>query len=715
MTRKPNTGFKTYAAVQQFAAGLMKCGSSRAANELMNRLLAGKEVTPSIVSAVLISAHAHKNPNSAFHFMQFCRQVYDFTYSAEHYSLAVRCGLDPKTLGDHFFPDVPAELRRSGRLPADGVRSNHAEAPQVATKLTGQASAGSAELPYCSRTYKEMMELPIVRYYAAQKVLTDAKDVSQFTTKLSASLSRDVSFATSRNIYRDDMSLFAKVNPLLQFAPAIREKYLRCDAVRTSKARVDIGGKDAPLIVARTPTAKNYMKQLHDKGLVSIQSVGSSLAVEFMQIEPGMHVLDMCAAPGNKTLSILEKVGRSSGLVIANDQSADRVKSLHRRFAPFGASNLLITKYPAERFPSRVSMLRNATSDMEPQSSQVETRTTAKLSFDRVLVDISCSGDGRILKDPHILPRWNPFDGVLNFPHQKQALLRALQLVKPGGLVLYVTCSLNPLENEAVISALLRSYPDEIRVTRLHREGTPTGYTTKLRPGLTTWGVPQSSEAHQFRPASSQAGQDGNSHRSIFHETPACLARVGDVVCTGSALMAVDQHNEMFPLHLTQPGSVGEWITKSLTECRRLVPTDDDDSSTGFFFALLKKVKELPPTPTEVCMETHSGRNRMLEVLTALGIGKSFFNEHVLAFHGSFQQVSYVLSKSLSRSLGTSGLRNQERLRFPSGQAGSIRPLCTLSIDDGRSLTHQGVQLVGSFASPGRRITIEEKAFLLLV
>ncbi|KAL7574862.1 hypothetical protein ACA910_010697 [Epithemia clementina (nom. ined.)] len=192
---------------------------------------------------------------------------------------------------------------------------------------------------------------------------------------------------------------------------------------------------------------------------------------------PGSRVLDLCASPGSKTLQALEVVGQS-GKIKANDIHSSRLESLRgavQRANPPYASRIKYTNLDARKFP------------IPPEN---------KL-FDTILCDVPCSGDGTIRKDGHILPNWTPQTSNALHPIQVRILARALKCLRVGGVMCYSTCSLNPVENEAVVAACL-NMKGEFSAAEL--VDIPPLHDFNLRPGVSHWGVADySHECHHQR------------------------------------------------------------------------------------------------------------------------------------------------------------------------------------------------------------------------
>ncbi len=187
-------------------------------------------------------------------------------------------------------------------------------------------------------------------------------------------------------------------------------------------------------------------------GLIYPMTLSSSLPVYALEPKPGELILDLCAAPGSKTTQIAQ-VTEDRAVIVANDRRLDRITALVANLRRLGVACAVTTVYRGEQFPMEVS-------------------------FDKVLVDAPCSGEGRYRKG---------YEGELLYQKegrtnlsgiQKGLLVRAYDLLKPGGLLVYSTCTINPEENEAVVDYLLRKRQAEL----LSWEAPLPSH-----PGLTEW------------------------------------------------------------------------------------------------------------------------------------------------------------------------------------------------------------------------------------
>ncbi|OTA63765.1 S-adenosyl-L-methionine-dependent methyltransferase [Hypoxylon sp. EC38] len=247
-------------------------------------------------------------------------------------------------------------------------------------------------------------------------------------------------------------------------------------------------------------------------GNISRQEVVSMIPPLLMDVEPGMTVLDLCAAPGSKAAQLLEMIhageearirkfrqslgetssqgadedvdlsvdagddGRATGLLIANDSDYKRSHMLVHQLKRLSSPNMLVTNHDATLYPA-IKLPRNPD---QPDKGQY-------LKFDRILADVPCSGDGTLRKNFNLWFDWRPTNALGLHATQVRILVRALQMLKVGGRVVYSTCSMNPVENEAVVvSAIERcGGPDKIEIIDC-KDRLPG---LKRSPGMHQWHV----------------------------------------------------------------------------------------------------------------------------------------------------------------------------------------------------------------------------------
>jgi 16S rRNA (cytosine967-C5)-methyltransferase len=199
----------------------------------------------------------------------------------------------------------------------------------------------------------------------------------------------------------------------------------------------------------RVSGATSVLRELVELGEVYLQDEASQLVAHLVDGKAGDDILDLCAAPGGKTTLIATRA-HDSARIIATDISAQRLETLRRSVAQ-------------QQLTSITPMVLDGTSPL-PFSDV----------FDRVLVDAPCSGTGTLRHNPEIRWRLREAD-ILNLAAQQKELLRnAARVVKPGGRLIYSTCSVEPEENEDVVSDFLGS-TEEFRVVAQETNSTDLG------------------------------------------------------------------------------------------------------------------------------------------------------------------------------------------------------------------------------------------------
>ena len=170
---------------------------------------------------------------------------------------------------------------------------------------------------------------------------------------------------------------------------------------------------------------------LHDLGVYYIQEPAAMSIVSLLNIRPGDYVLDMCAAPGGKTLQAALKVTQE-GVVLANDISHSRALTLSQNVERMGMRNIIV--------------VNNNLADIYPFYLN---------TFDKIILDAPCSGSGMFRKDEKMIDDWS-YHKVLTCKQSQIALLElAYAMLKPGGTIAYSTCSFSKEENEDVVNHLL--------------------------------------------------------------------------------------------------------------------------------------------------------------------------------------------------------------------------------------------------------------------
>lgn len=205
-----------------------------------------------------------------------------------------------------------------------------------------------------------------------------------------------------------------------------------------------------------------------ENGFISRQEAVSMIPPLVLDVHHGHKVLDMCAAPGSKTAQLLEylkhdirseKLTNESrdyekkdlfddGMVVANDLDNKRCYMLVHQSSRLNSPNCIIINQDASKLPRMWKSLEDG--------------SKAELKFDRILCDVPCSGDGTARKNVDIWKKWNVQNGNNFHRMQSKILRRGLELLEVGGLLVYSTCSLNPIENEAVVASILKESKGDV-------------------------------------------------------------------------------------------------------------------------------------------------------------------------------------------------------------------------------------------------------------
>ncbi|MDN5364768.1 MAG: hypothetical protein PWQ91_1833 [Eubacteriales bacterium] len=186
-------------------------------------------------------------------------------------------------------------------------------------------------------------------------------------------------------------------------------------------------------------------------GIYYIQEPSAMLPAAVLRPQPGEKVLDLCAAPGGKTTQLAGYL-RGKGLLVANDTSPVRLKGLIKNVELAGITNCTVTNETPERLAKWFPAF-----------------------FDCVLVDAPCSGEGMFRKDPGMLKEWRA-SSVLSYSRKQSHIMRAAaRLLRPGGRLVYSTCTFDPRENEEVIDRFLQEHPEFELVDIPRTEGMASG------------------------------------------------------------------------------------------------------------------------------------------------------------------------------------------------------------------------------------------------
>ena len=191
----------------------------------------------------------------------------------------------------------------------------------------------------------------------------------------------------------------------------------------------------------------------HHAGMFYIQEPAAMVPVESIDIEPEWKVLDLCAAPGGKSSQIKNKLGEN-GVLVSNEIVPSRCKILTGNMERMGFKNVVTTC-------------------MHPQKLSKEFPET----FDMIMVDAPCSGEGMFRKEEIAIDEWTPKNVLMCAERQAEILDCAVKMLKQGGYIVYSTCTFSLHENEMTVDSFLQRYPEFelVPTTERVRENTADG------------------------------------------------------------------------------------------------------------------------------------------------------------------------------------------------------------------------------------------------
>ena len=184
------------------------------------------------------------------------------------------------------------------------------------------------------------------------------------------------------------------------------------------------------------PDARPGLHPFHEAGVYYLQEASAMAPVALLDPQPGEKVCDLCAAPGGKSTQIAGRMA-GQGLLLCNEINPKRAKILSRNIERMGVCNALVTNEHPQKLADALPGF-----------------------FDRVLIDAPCSGEGMFCKEEAAVTDWSPETVLMCANRQKEILDSGAQLVRPGGRLVYSTCTFAPEENEHAIDAFLRRHPE---------------------------------------------------------------------------------------------------------------------------------------------------------------------------------------------------------------------------------------------------------------
>ena len=214
---------------------------------------------------------------------------------------------------------------------------------------------------------------------------------------------------------------------------------LRYNPLKGDRPALPFAGADVPWEpegVYYDPEARPGLHVYHEAGVYYLQEASAMAPVALLDPQPGETVCDLCAAPGGKTTQIAGRM-LGEGFLLCNEINPKRAKILSRNIERMAVANALVTNEHPENLSKRFPAF-----------------------FDRVLVDAPCSGEGMFRKEEAAVTDWSQETVEMCARRQAEILHSAARMVRPGGRLVYSTCTFAPEEDEEAVAAFLDSHPE---------------------------------------------------------------------------------------------------------------------------------------------------------------------------------------------------------------------------------------------------------------
>lgn len=454
-----------------------------------------------------------------------------------------------------------------------------AEQQRRSRKWRGRRKRGKvANLPYHKIT---MSNQAFELYYCTQHGLTD-EDSEAFLAALRRDLPQCIRQRSYHTLSDACLSLVQQAGAPVSVMPWAPDSFLYRVSSHDIRRDPQLRALKAALVTA---CATGAIQRCEEVSLIPPLCLG---------LGHGERVLDMCAAPGTKASLAADLLlapgcmGSSAmegGALWCNDLDFSSAGLLAGRVAAgVPTPHLLVSYSDAARLP------------------------LAGGTFDKVICDVPCSGDGAIRKAPNKWSKWKPIDGISHHKAQLQLLRRALYLTRPGGLVVFSTCSMNPMENEAVVCAALRLAQGAVSV-----EAPPVLLGLQWAPGLATWRVPDTAQWGALLPTDPEQQHEDRGRDTCIDSTRS--AENGYAI---DARLWLEESTpataSLFPPSSSEQGAAH--LRVQLQRCMRILPHLQD--SSGFFVACLRVAETgypegcaIPPPPST---PSHQKRAWIFEV-----------------------------------------------------------------------------------------------------
>lgn len=468
-----------------------------------------------------------------------------------------------------------------------------------------------------------------------------------------------------------------------------------------------------------------------DNGYISRQETVSMIPPLVLDVQWGHNVLDMCAAPGSKTAQLLEylkhnisdeKINEENnkkkassndlfddGMVVANDVDNKRCYMLVHQSSRLNSPNCVIINQDATKLP-----------DMLVDEGD---STKTKLKFDRVLCDVPCSGDGTARKNVDVWKKWNIQNGNNFHRMQGKILKRGLELLKKDGKIVYSTCSLNPVENEAVIASILRESKGTVVLNEISSKLPGLLY----RKGVSNWTIMNRDLVTIANPSEITKEFSTQIHHELFPPTEIeakqfqldrCIRVLPHLQNTGAFFVACLQKlSDKLPWEIDEEKSVTDSTLADLTTDDKLVQSNDNYSNNNNNNRNKREPKKrkfkgykedpfffLEPTDPD-----------LLAIKSGFGLGDKFPHDQLVHRCVSGKKRSIYLVSKRTRNFITTNCEEPDKDDFVKIINGGMRLFCRASSEAGFRLCQDGVNEVLPYIKDELKVNITKEDLIALL
>lgn len=251
-----------------------------------------------------------------------------------------------------------------------------------------------------------------------------------------------------------------------------------------------------------------------DAGLYYIQEPSAMSPVPFLEVKPGERILDLCAAPGGKSTQIGCAMAQE-GLLVSNEIHPARAKILSSNIERLGITNCLVLNETPEKLAVRFPEF-----------------------FEKILVDAPCSGEGMFRKNKEAVSEWSPENVQLCASRQDSVLSEAAKMLRPGGRLVYSTCTFAPEENEGTICRFLTTHPDFF----LEKTVRPNGFMA----GRKDWACMSSSDISNYD-MSCRNKSSSDTSKSVMFNVGSAISNTNSTLSNADTDFPLEYTHRLFP------------------------------------------------------------------------------------------------------------------------------------------------------------------------